>query len=150
MALAVSELEEILDALEHLDSAYIRFLSTSRVDRIDEVIQLQSPWDPLPGARDIFAGRLLTFGWSSSRSDTREPALLDLRFQISGVHEWPHTPVVGLWQHADKETIGGVLLVDGYVLGERYVYDARSARGQASCTTVRVAVPTARLLQGPS
>jgi hypothetical protein len=150
MALAVSELEEILHALELLDNAYIRFLSvlpSRSINRVDEVVQLESPWDHRSGVRDIFSGRLLSFGWSSSRSESREPALLDLRFQISGVHEWPHMPVVGLWQRTDDEkSIGGVLLVGGYVLGERHAY----VRDEASCTTVRIAVPTARLLQGPS
>lgn len=145
MAVQVTELEDVLRTLERLDNAHIRFLTIpqwSAVGRIDEVIQIREPWDPVFPARDVFGGRLLTFGWS--KDDVHAPARLDLRFQLQGVHEWPICPIAGVWKSEATQRIGGLLLVHSGVLE----YHSYGARYDNACTTVRVASSTARLLQG--
>lgn len=146
MAVQVSPFQDILDALEHHGIAAIRFLTTppgQSINRIEDVIENREPWDPNPGVHDVCIGRLLTYGWI--RPYGPQPALLDLRFQLEGIHEWPTAPAVGLWQRWATK-IDGVLLLNGSTL-ERHAY---AGRGENDCTTIRIAVPTARLLEGAS
>lgn len=146
MAVEVTEIEDVLHELERVGTGYIRFLTVPRfrsVNAISDVLLPGPAYDPAPNTHDIFAGRLLSLGWLSS-GDERWATSLDLRFQIRGVHEWPSDPVVALWQHVDTKVVGGVLLIKAIEL-EHHAYDNR---GDNSCTTSRIAVPTFRLLQG--